>query len=155
MSSAALTSPLKAWFEADLAPRKAPGGYWVPAQALLPQVRVADAAMHVLVGRGATVQALDAAGRVTLTRAVHVKGPLRAGAELVLGAGCRVDGPIHADGRVIVQASRTKSITAGGDVMLLGPCHVGDVAAGGDIIIVGEPRTGRLDPKGRVASRPW
>lgn len=146
---------MKAWFDADLAPRKSPGGYWVPPKALLPKVRVADAAMPVLVGPGATLQALDAAGRVTLTRSVHVKGPVHAGAELIVGAGCRIDGPVTADGRVIVQASRSGAISAAGDVMLLGPCHVGDVKAGGDIVIVGEPRTGRLEPKGRVASRPW
>lgn len=146
---------MKAWFEADLAPRKASGGYWVPPGALLPSVRVGDAAMAVLVGRGARLKALDAAGRVTLARAVHVQGPLRAGAELILGAGCRVDGAIVCDGRVVVQGSRTKAITAAGDVLLLGPCHVGDVKAGGDIVIVGEPKTGRLEPKGRVATRPW
>jgi hypothetical protein len=145
---------LKAWFEAHLAPRKAPGGYWIPADALLPKVRVADPALHVLLGPRASLEALDAAGRVTLTRGVAVKGELRAGAELVIGAGCKV-GPIRAAGRVIVQASRTGPIDAAGDVLLLGPCHVGDVRSGGDIVIVGEPKTGRLEPKGRVATRPW
>lgn len=146
---------MRVWFEDGLRPRPMPDGYWVPAGALLPAVRVADPARHVLVGPGARLQALDAAGRATLTRNVHVKGPLSAGAELILGAGCRVDGPIAADGRVVVQASRTRSIAAAGDVLLLGPCHVGDIRAGGDIVIVGEPKTGRLEPQGRVASRPW
>ena len=146
---------MKAWFEADLAPRKAPGGYWIPRGALLPRVRVADAASHVLVGPGAVLQALDAAGRVTLARGAHVKGPLAAGAELVVAAGCRIDGPITAKGRVVLQASRARSIDAVGDVLLLGPCKVGDVRSGGDIVIVGEPATGRLEPKGRVSSRPW
>ena len=146
---------MKAWFEPHLAPRRATDGYWIPPAALLPEVRVADPARHVLAGPGATLAGLDAAGRVTLTRGVRVRGPLRCGAELVLGAGCTVDGPIEAAGRVVVQVSRTRAITAAGDVLLLGPCHVGDVVSGGDIIVVGEPRTGRLEPKGRVASRPW
>ena len=144
---------MKAWFEADLAPRRAPGGYWVPPGAMLPKVRVGDASLHVLVGARARLEALDAAGRATLARGVQV-GEVRAGAELVVGAGCKV-GAIHAQGRVVVQASRTGPIDAAGDVLILGACHVGDVRSGGDIVIVGEPRTGRLEPKGRVASRPW
>lgn len=146
---------MKAWFEAGLGPRRMRDGYWVPPRSMMPAVRVDDAARQVLVGPGALLHALDAAGRVTLSRGVHVTGPLRAGAELILGAGCRVDGPIAGAGRVVVQASRTKDIEATGDVLLLGPCHVGHVRSGGDIVIVGEPKTGRLEPQGRVASRPW
>lgn len=145
---------MKAWFEAHLAPRRAPSGFYVPPGALLPKVRVADPGQHVLVGPGAKLQALDAAGRATLARQVTVTGEVRAGAELILGAGCRT-GPVVAAGRVVVQASRTGPIDAAGDVLLLGACHVGDVRSGGDIVIVGEPKTGRLEPKGRVASRPW
>ncbi len=146
---------MKAWFEAGLAPRRgAAGGFAVPAGAVLPKVRVADAGQHVLVGRGARLEALDAAGRVTLVREVRVAGEVRAGAELVVGAGCKL-GSIQAAGRVVVQASRAGDIDAAGDVLLLGPCQVGNVRAGGDIVIVGEPKTGRLEPKGRVASRPW
>lgn len=146
---------MDAWFEPHLAPRRTGEGYWVPRGALMPQVRISDPSCHLLAGPGATIQALDAAGRVTLARGVHVKGPLQAGAELILGALCRVDGPITAKGRVIVQSSRARSIDAGGDVLLLGDCVVGDVRSGGDIVIVGEPKTGRLEPKGRVASRAW
>ncbi len=146
---------MKAWFEPHLAPRRAPDGYWVPPRAVLPAVRVADPARHVLAGPGARLQALDAAGRVTLTRGVHVQGPLRCGAELILGAGCRVDGPITGQGRVVVQTSRTADIEARGDVLLLGECRVGDVRSGGDIVVVGAPKTGRLEPRGRIASRSW
>jgi uncharacterized protein with ACT and thioredoxin-like domain len=146
---------VKAWFEPHLAPRRTGEGYWVPRGALMPKVLVPEADRHLLVGHGATLQAIDSAGRVTLARGVHVKGPLQAGAELILGALCRVDGPITAQGRVVVQSSKTKSIDAGGDVLLLGDCVVGDVRSGGDIVIVGAPKTGRLEPKGRVASRPW
>lgn len=146
---------MKSWFDAGLGPRRMRDGYWVPPGSLLPAVRVADPERQVLVGPGARLAALDASGRVTLTRGVRVRGTLTAGAELILGAGCQVDGPITGAGRVIVQASRTRAIQAAGDVLLLGPCHVGDVRAGGDIVIVGEPKTGRLEPQGRVASRPW
>lgn len=118
-------------------------------------MRVADPTRHVLVGPGARLEALDTAGRATLTRGVHVAGPLRCGAELILGAGCRIDGPIAALGRVVVQASRTRDIAAQGDVLILGDARVGHVTSAGDIIVVGAPKTGRLEPKGRVASRPW
>lgn len=121
----------------------------------MPAVRVVDPSRHVLVGPGARIQALDAAGRVTLTRNVTVAGPLRCGAELILGAGCRIEGPIAGLGRVIVQASQTGDIDAQGDVLLLGDARVGNVTSAGDIIVVGKPKTGRLEPKGRVAARPW
>ena len=127
----------------------------MPPRSLLPEVRVADAARHVLVGHGAVLGALHAAGRATLTRTVHVKGPLACGAELVLGAGCRVDGPITVQGRAVLQASQARDITAAGDVLLLADCRVGRVRSGGDIVIVGAPRTGTLEPQGRVATRPW
>lgn len=146
---------MKAWFEAHLAPRRTGDGYWVPRGALLPRLLVAEADRHVLVGHGAVIEALDAGGRVTLARGVTVKGPLQAGVELILGARCVVEGPITAQGRVVVQSSRTGAIDAAGDVLLLGDCVVGDVRSGGDIVIVGTPKTGRLEPKGRVASRPW
>lgn len=146
---------MKAWFEPHLAPRRAPDGYWVPAGALLPAIRVTDPTRHVLVGPGARLKALDAAGRVTLTRNVVVQGPLRCGAELILGAGCRIEGPITALGRVVVQASQTGDIDAQGDVLLLGDARVGNVTSSGDVLVVGSPKTGRLEPKGRVASRPW
>ncbi|MEK6976250.1 MAG: polymer-forming cytoskeletal protein [Candidatus Thermoplasmatota archaeon] len=146
---------MKAWFASHLAPRRTGDGYVVPKGALMPKVRVANPAGHVFAGPGATLEALDAAGRVTLARGVTVRGPLAAGAELILGANCVVQGPITAQGRVVVQSSRTGNIDAGGDVLLLGDCVVGDVRSGGDIVIVGAPKTGRLEPKGRVASRPW
>lgn len=122
---------------------------------MLPAVRVTDPARHLLVGPGARLNALDAAGRVTLTRNVTVDGPLRCGAELILGAGCRIDGPIQGLGRVIVQASQTADIAAQGDVLLLGDARVGNVTSAGDIVVVGNPKTGRLEPRGRVAARPW
>lgn len=146
---------MKAWFEPHLAPRRLVDGYFVPRNALLPAVRVDDPQRQVLVGAGARLAALQAAGRVLLSPGVHVEGPLRAGAELILGARCRIDGPIHGAGRVVVQASQTQDIDAAGDVLLLGGGRVGNVRSGGDIRIVGEPKTGRLEPQGRVASRPW
>lgn len=121
----------------------------------MPKVFVPEADRHLLVGHGATLEAIDSAGRVTLARGALVKGPLQAGHELILGALCVVKGPITAQGKVVVQSSKTGSIDAGGDVLLLGDCVVGDVRSGGDIVIVGTPKTGRLEPKGRVASRPW
>jgi hypothetical protein len=150
-----VAAALKAWFEPHLAPRRTPDGYWVPPHALLGPVRVDDASRHVLVGRGAVLGALATAGRATLTRAVHVKGPLACGAELVLGAGCRVEGPVTVQGRAVLQASQARSVEAAGDVLLLGDCRVGRVRSGGDIVIVGAPRTGSLEPQGRVATRPW
>ncbi|MEA3165998.1 MAG: hypothetical protein QOJ26_867, partial [Thermoplasmata archaeon] len=64
--------PLKAWFDDRQAPRRTPTGHWVPPGARLPAVHVVDAAISLLVGRGATVGSVQHAGSVTLTRQVNV-----------------------------------------------------------------------------------
>jgi predicted acyltransferase (DUF342 family) len=145
---------LKAWFDDRLAPRRTPGGHWVPAGARLPTVRVDDGASSLLVGRGATVGSIRHAGAVTLTRQVNVQGGVSTGRDLVLGAGCHVAGGIDSGARVVVQnASVTGPIRAAGDVLLLGDCRVADVTAGGDIVVFGKPRAGRLEPGGRITTR--
>jgi predicted acyltransferase (DUF342 family) len=151
-----MVGALKAWFDDRQAPRRTPAGHWVPPGARLPAVHVDDAAISLLVGRGATVGSVQHAGSVTLTRQVNVQGGVSTGRDLVVGAGCHVAGGIDAGGRVVLQnASVTGPIRAAGDVLLLGACQVGDVVAGGDIVVFGKPRTGRLEPGGRVATRAY
>lgn len=133
-------------------------GHVVAPRSLVPGMRSKNSQETLWIGREGTVQGpIVHAGAVVLSQDVAVWAGIEGGHEVTVGARCRVQGPIRAEGRIVVQSgSRVDGpLHAGGDVLLLGDCRVGDVRAGGDIIVVGEPRTGALAPGGRVATRPW
>lgn len=133
-------------------------GHLVPADACVPSLRSRDPETTLQVGRNATIQgALALNGAIVLAPGVSVWAGIRGGHEVVIGPRCHIQGDVQADGRIVVQdgARIDGTVTAGSDAHLLGACHVGDVTAAGDIFIVGAPQTGRLDPGGRIQTRPW
>ncbi|MGB1585419.1 MAG: hypothetical protein ACPHID_00025 [Thermoplasmatota archaeon] len=133
-------------------------GHLVPAKASVPSLKSGDDAAILNVGHGAVVQGfIEHAGGVILARGVTVWQDVQGGHEVIVGPDCHVRGPVRAVGRVVIEhgARIDGDVEAGGDVLLLGQAHVQDVKAGGDIVIVGSPQTGRLDPGGRIQTRPW
>lgn len=133
-------------------------GHAVENGSVVPALRDTRQETTLWIGRGSVVQgAIRHAGGVVLSRDVTTWAGIDGGHEVVLGAGCTVQGDVIASGRIVVQDGATVQgdLRADGDVLLLGSCTVGDVHAGGDVRIAGAPRTGRLAPGGRVQTRPW
>ena len=133
-------------------------GHVIRAGAVVPALRGRDPEQTLWVGPFTTVQGtIQHAGSVMLARGSVTWDGIRAGLQVVIGADCTVDGPIHCDGNVVVQdgAKVRGAITAGSDVHLLGKCHVQDVTCQGDVFITGAPQTGALTPSGRIQTRSW
>lgn len=133
-------------------------GHLVPAKANVPGLRSSDPDTTLHVGPGAVVDGdLELAGAVVLAAGVRVLGNVVGGHEVVVGPRCHIAGTLRATGRVVVQdgARILGNIRAGSDAHLLGDCIVANVSAVGDIVVVGSPQAGRLDPGGRIQTRPW
>ncbi len=144
-----------AWIAEGL--HKTRDGHLVPAGAVVPGLRSRDPDAWVQIGHGATIQGgIEHAGGVVLARGVCTWAGIAGGHEVIIGPGCTIKGPVHAEGRIVVQSgAQVGDLHAGSDVHLLGDCQVGKVHAVGDILVVGAPQTQGLAPGGRITTRPW
>lgn len=134
------------------------GGHLIRSGALVPGLRGRNEVQTLWVGPYTTIQGgVHHEGTVVLGRGSVAWNHVRAGPELILGAECVIAGDVIAEGRIVIQAGARVdgTVRAGSDVLLLGDCRVNQVVAGGDIVIVGAPKTGDLQPAGRVRTRGW